>query len=377
MCGMCGYVDKGSLFSVDQAVFNKLMYVNLFKGSDATGIVRINSDRTFSYMKDILPVYDFMSLKEVDDFMELYKRSGSKHLNNNYVLKGIRGFMGHTRHGTKGKNSLANAHPFAYEDFIGMHNGTIEWENLKEGDSDSQQLFDLIEESEAKTFSGKIHDALKKTENITAAYALQIYNNKTDTLYFIRNSERPLHFTYVDGVSGLIWSSAADDLQYILNKSSKKNKVISNEEFQQHITVKGNIFELKPNVLFTVNVKKWTVNFEYLDIKKKINPVRNGNWVYNGTNYNVSNNNNNHSTHNYLFVNNKHGVFVNGEEARKIKEEGCLMCSSKTFRCNINTPVTWLPDDTYVCHECMNIENMDQYVTEAWAEAGKEINKGA
>lgn len=368
MCGMCGIADTSYLLEQDKSLFVKLMYVNVFRGFDATGLIKVNKNFSFDAIKDVSPAYEFLFEKSAQDFLS----EKDKHSNK----RQFRALFGHTRQGTKGSNSIENAHPFEYETFIGCHNGTIDWPQLGKDDSDSRTLFDKIESSPKARFADKIEDALKQTESINAAYALQIYNKKEKSFYFVRNGDRPLHFTYLAGYNTMLWSSSRTDLEYILISSSRTYKAIGNKEFQNDIIIKDKVFELKPNMLFKVNLDKWTINFEKLNITKKYYPtVRyNRGWVetsYSGTNHNTStataSSTNKYSAYNY-FINNKQGVFVYGEEARELKEEGCSICRSKTFKCNINFPVTWLPDGTYICSECMESDWAKEYAESIKAE---------
>ncbi len=200
MCGMCG-VASSFLVASEIGVFRDLLFLNQLRGLDATGVIAVEKPS----IKDIEKKRPLRTLwcKEANEsslflFYDVDKKPKKM------IFDGAqkRVLLGHTRAGTIGANTVQNAHPFSFSNVIGMHNGTVhkKFKHKDEYGTDSQAIYRNINDY-------GIDATLNEIEGYDSAYALQWIDNKTNTLNFVRNSSRPLHFATFANGSSLAWSS--------------------------------------------------------------------------------------------------------------------------------------------------------------------------
>lgn len=230
MCGIVGFVGTGKS-QFDLNTIKILMYVNSKqRGTDACGVFTPE----LGILKSTGEAYDF-----------LYKNEDK------IVPSNI--FIGHVRAKTKGVNSDENAHPFIYDNIVGVHNGT-----LTNND-------DLIKEVggnpvDFKVDSQAIFYRLGKDKKATVLSDLKgpaavLFQDTTspDILYAFRNDERPLVFG--KRPEGLYISSIADPLEWV------------NCTHIEH-ALPGYIYQLRNGIV----EKKWKIRYHkvaenILDVK--------------------------------------------------------------------------------------------------------------
>ena len=134
MCGivgMAGKIDHG----MQTKVFPDLLAVCQVRGRDSTGVIAVDDDMNYEYLK-ALGTPDYL-LSQV-----------------NYpaiVERGLKtALVGHCRAKTTGAINVRNAHPFDFPDkgIIGVHNGTLRnytaLEDRLKYEVDSQVLYNSI-----------------------------------------------------------------------------------------------------------------------------------------------------------------------------------------------------------------------------------------
>ncbi len=198
MCGIVGVF--GNVTLKHEAIFKQMLIVDQLRGAHSTG--------AFSVPRHLVGV---KSAKVVGTPDVLIDTKGFEQ-----VMSGVhRAIIGHNRFATQGAVNRNNAHPFEFENLIGVHNGSLKNYTKLEGYAqhpvDSWVLYNHIHEKGLK-------DAL---ENTDGAMALVWWDKKENELNIYRNSERTLFYGQTsDGVVivgsefGMIdWISDRNDVE--------------------------------------------------------------------------------------------------------------------------------------------------------------------
>lgn len=219
MCGIVGFASNGYLNGgINKGkygtIMSELLWVDSLRGIDSTGVVMVPKEAgiEIEMYKKALCGSDFVQLRQYRSLI---------------VQDGWNAIIGHNRAATKGSVTSINAHPFHHMgpegDIYLVHNGTVYNKHvLPLGDSfatDSETICNAIASI-----------GLTKTiEKINGSYSLVWYNNKTLTLNFLRNEERPME---------LIWDKTGNHLWFCSEKSMLEFVLERNEiEMGQHMTL--------------------------------------------------------------------------------------------------------------------------------------------
>lgn len=230
MCGLSGVM--GAIGLKEEKAFKTLLIFSQVRGQDSTGIgsvarSNLNNHRDMKLAKETGPPYFLFDTKSFDRCF---------HTSNQM-------YLGHNRSRTIGEATRKNAHPFLFEDILGAHNGTIDYQNknrLESGGSfktDSEAIFNNIQVHGIENTINRI----EKTE----AYALVWYDKRDNTLNFIRNTHRPLIYAYANKRKTLFWASEfalltaalsreeiAFDKPYIVSEDTHYSWKIPTTEFE-------------------------------------------------------------------------------------------------------------------------------------------------
>ena len=174
MCGLVSIV--GHLDTVHEKMFKLMLQLDTMRGADSTGMLSVSLSNATTILKGLGTPWDLSNHKKFDSFFYGYHK----------VL------MGHNRSATRGAVSIANAHPFEFEDVIGAHNGTLRSTVTLDGHNqfnvDSEVLFHHMDVN-------GVDDTIEKVDG---AFALTWYDKLSKTFNFVRNSERPLCYTKIE-----------------------------------------------------------------------------------------------------------------------------------------------------------------------------------
>lgn len=200
MCGLSGVA--GDLQGKDTDVAKELLYHSQVRGSDATGLVSFKTiTRKLDSFKRAVPASTFLDLRRVDS---MFTPTAD-------VL------MAHTRRSTGAWDSKYNhddAHPFHWNNVIGMHNGMIPFMALEKlphklkGAIDSEQLiYNISKEG--------VNGILPE---VWGAWALSLLDVENRKLGFVRNKERPFAYAFSKDKKRMFWASEAPMLYWVLNR---------------------------------------------------------------------------------------------------------------------------------------------------------------
>lgn len=192
MCGLVGIFSSCMTMKHKEVLVN-LLYLDTWRGRDATGVAAIRQNADTHIMKSTVPGYEFIEGEKLNHFLRFTDFC----------------WIGHNRFGTVGKNIKSNAHPFMVLDeedscvLVGAHNGTLKNKHVLNDHlsfgTDSEALYN--------------HIALTSLEEtiplVEGAWALTYYDHIAEELRFLRNKERPLFYAYEEGHKTLIWASEA------------------------------------------------------------------------------------------------------------------------------------------------------------------------
>lgn len=177
----------GDLSYQARQLMRDLLEVSGTRGRDSAGVIKVKKDLDYDWVKMVgAPTYlcesrPYERRIETGDAMAL---------------------IGHTRSKTVGEINNKNAHPFDFPGKVcGVHNGTLRnyhsLDGHKAGMVDSEVLYaHLSENGPQGTFS-----------ELEGAYACVWWDAANKRLNFIRNSERPLWFTWSKDLRMMFWAS--------------------------------------------------------------------------------------------------------------------------------------------------------------------------
>lgn len=260
MCGIVGAIIKGSsgFYKKQEDTFFQMLYADQVRGEDSTGLIAVEKNTTFHIAKEACSAQEFIIKFKKTPINTAMWNSGKV-------------FIGHNRKKTIGVVSDDTAHPFAVgEHFAMVHNGTLrEWDKLaKNTKTDSEALAIHLEAAFKEGYEK--HDVPKALEDalgrVDGAYAITCYDQRTNSVYLIRNLERPLSVVKVD--DAWYWASEAPMAAWLLTRNDYKYDAL---EFHH----------LLPHELVTFDLDKNTMIKEQLSPKKSYTPP--AKWVGSGT----------------------------------------------------------------------------------------------
>lgn len=184
---MCGIVvAAGQLAYKQEQAFKNLLILDALRGIDSTGIASIGRQALPPVVaKQVGNPYDLLETTTAE---KIFRRA-------NNVL------IGHNRFATQGTVNRKNAHPFEFDNLVGVHNGTLtnkyQLPNGIDYSVDSQALYACMNEKGVRA----------TLDIIQGAWSLVWYDYNKHTLNFLRNKERPMFIAY-DKVTNALYAAS-------------------------------------------------------------------------------------------------------------------------------------------------------------------------
>ena len=204
---MCGIVvAAGQLAYKQEKSFQTLLILDAIRGIDSTGIASIG--------RQALPP---VVIKQPGNPYDLLETTGAEKIfrRANNVL------IGHNRFATQGNVNKKNAHPFEFDNLVGVHNGTLtnkyQLPNGIDYAVDSQALYACMSEKGVRA----------TLDIIQGAWSLVWFDYDKKTLNFLRNQERPMFMAY-DKKSNALYAASE---KWMLHIATSRHDVEIDDPF--------------------------------------------------------------------------------------------------------------------------------------------------
>lgn len=211
MCGLMGVLAP-EIADIDYEIMRDLTVVSILRGFQGAGVCFVNKKG------------DAHILRSLQNGAVLVCGQAYR----DEAKKTHTCVFGHTRWPTRGYIDLMeHVHPHNVGNIIGVHNGTMEYvmgKKPEKDESDSRKLFEAIAE----------HGIKKTIEESKGTYALTWMDRKDNTLHFLRNYERPLHFGHFEGDDTIYWASEPKFLECVLARRSKNKLQVTSMPIDTH-----------------------------------------------------------------------------------------------------------------------------------------------
>lgn len=230
MCGHVGVITgrQNGFFSNEIKNFSTLLYLDVLRGEDGTGIALVQNTQEVNILKDSIDSCVF--LKNTD-----YLSIKNKALSNGQAL------LGHNRKTTMGGNAKENTHPFVVNnDKVFFHNGTLH---------NHKKLYDTTVDSEALglhlTGCKTKEEFEKALDKVSGAYACVWYDQDQHKVFFLRNKQRPLSWAKTK-MGTIYYASESQMLEFVLSREG--SALESTGDF-------------KDDVLYSLDLTKYNLDF--------------------------------------------------------------------------------------------------------------------
>lgn len=229
------------------------------RGKDSVGVYGVSASGKCAYHKSTAHPSDFLQLKAATS-----------------IIQSAETLVGHNRHATLGAVNSNNAHPFQHGHITLVHNGTLDrYPAMPE-----QAQFDTDSECVAWNLSQRkgIDETVKFLETLSGAFAFIWHDARDNSMWYIRNDERPLYSTTVQGAKYL-----CSERGILFAALDRRNVNVSSLDVLTEVPV-GHLFKVTQDKTDLV-----TVSYKVTLKKKTFTPVTTTYPTYNQGNYNRGN----------------------------------------------------------------------------------------
>ncbi len=239
MCGIVG--TAGNHYQTEKNIFLELLHADVVRGKHATGLIQVKGKcRTVNNFKLAYPAPIFLDLPIVQQELVGFLQNTVS--------------IGHNRHATKGAaTEHKNAHPFEHGHISMVHNGSLtSWGDL----TPTGENYTV--DSEAICRSLELNDPETVIKKLKGAFTLVWVDSNTDTLNFVRNSQRPMAIAMNTKTNKMYWASEMDMLVWSLNRDTFTRSPIDYDE----------IFELPVGQWLSVPITNVGIDLSKLEMKE-------------------------------------------------------------------------------------------------------------
>lgn len=201
MCGIVGIF--GDIGFSEKRIAKTMHILDIVRGPDASGIVRITPDFSTSYIKEVGTPE---KLIELDDRLSTDPDTNHEPFFNyksGVVAGDTLGIIMHNRKATVGGLSAKAAHPFDFPHVIGVHNGTIQQHVY----SKMEHYLPSVNDTEALYFEIDKYGVEEVYSKYSGAFACVAWNKATNQLMIWRNDQRPLFVMFRKDNGAVAWAS--------------------------------------------------------------------------------------------------------------------------------------------------------------------------
>ena len=200
MCGIIGCVSSEGWREADRrkAFAIQSIYADAIRGWDSTGLMAMENGNVDVY-KRALTAADFLPL-----------RQPSRMFDN---LDKYQYFVGHNSAATRGGVYDHTAHPFEFENVVGVHNGTLNNHRTLPGGAkfnvDSEAIFNALND----------HSPEEIIPKLDGPFALIWMDKRTQLFHMVRNEERPLSLAWVKNQNTVLIASEMNMLRWLCERN--------------------------------------------------------------------------------------------------------------------------------------------------------------
>lgn len=225
---MCGIVSVFGNISVQlENVFKQMLIVDQLRGAHSTGM--FSAGRHVDNVKIAKALGTPEALMDTKSFDQ--------------AMQGIhRALVGHNRYATQGAVTKHNAHPFEFDNVVGVHNGSLTNYTALEGYGqfpvDSQVLYNHLDK----------HGIRSVVEKSSGPMALVWWNKKENSMNIFRNKDRPL-FYGITKTDAIILGSEFGMVDWICDRNGVELTALEPVPVDMHmqfVIPKGSISLSKP-----------------------------------------------------------------------------------------------------------------------------------